>query len=226
MRTASCIALAVAVAGCAGDGTGTLTVSWSLADYDARVPVTCSGYQITEVTVSATRFVKLLAETTSVTVPCADGTAELPDLLLGNYVIGLEPVGAQGDRAGLFPGGDPVTLERAEEVVASEAASILVWQPTSKAYPQWQLRRGEEVIACSLVPNHGVRVTITPVGLPAIIQIADCSRAVPASEIPYGPFTIQAELLGTSDQTIATSLVTKIAAGRGVVIANAYIQLP
>lgn len=215
--------LVLAATGCTTEPvveTATLRVSWSLIDSDTRAPVTCADYRVTEV------VAYLRPSVAQFSAPCEAGAMELTDLPLGKYSVYLNPLGALGEVAGLHDASVTGTLELPDELVTAESQALDVWPPTAEAHVQVLLRQNGNLLTCASVGARGLRVTITPEGSSPFVDLYDCLDRSYTSAVPYAPFTIQADALGVSDQTIAASPVTSIPGGRNGVLATTYIDFP
>jgi hypothetical protein len=220
-----CFALVVvASAGCGDDSedvpTGTFSVSWTLADA-AAVP-TCATYQLADVVVTATETATGVA--TEVSATCSAGTVVTAKLPLGAYTLSLEAMGTFADVAGMTQISG--TLVVADQTVPLASAAITVLPPTSKAHAMWTLRKTGAAMTCAQITQQGVRVTNTPSGGAPVSDIWDCTEPSALTDIPYGPFTAKAEVLGTGDQPFGSSAVQNVAAKRGTVPVMLTIEIP
>ena len=214
----------VGSAGCGDDDkdvpTGTFTVSWALAD-PAAVP-TCGTYQLADVVVTATETAT--GVTTELSANCGSGSVATPKLPLGAYTLSLEAMGTFGDVAGMTQISG--TLVVADEIVPLAPATITVLPPTSKAHAMWTLREAGTVKTCAQVTQQGVSVTHTPTTGAPVTDIWDCTEPSALTDIPYGPFTTKADVLGVGDQPFGSSGVQSFPAKRGIVPVMLTIDIP
>ncbi len=211
-------------AGCGDDPpeTGTFTVGWTLADPGVTPPPTCTTYRLDGVVVTATETAT--GDTTEISASCTAAMLETPKLPLGAYTVSLEAMGVFGDVAGTSQATG--SLVKADQVVALAASAITVLPPTSKAHAIWTLRKAGALITCAQVTQNGVSVTNTSMGVPPVTDIWDCMETNATTDVPYGPMTSQAQVLGANDQPFGSSPVTNIPAQRGIVPVMLTIDIP
>ncbi len=225
MRTLlSAVLTITCLAGCGEDApeTGTFTVSWTLRDPLATQPPTCASYKLDAVLVTATETAT--GDTTEISASCTQTTLETPKLPLGAYTLSLEAMGTFGDVAGISQASG--TLVRADQAVALASSAINVLPPTSKAHATWTLRKTGAAVTCAQLTTQGVSVTNTPAGLTPVTDIWDCMEQDATTDVPYGPLTSQAKVLGAGDQPFGSSPVTDIPAQRGIVPVMLTIDIP
>ena len=210
---------------CGDDGgdknvpTATFAVRWTLADA-AAVP-TCATYQLADVVVTATETAT--GVTTEVAASCSAGTVDTR-LPLGAYTLSLEAMGTFADVAGMTQINAALAVE--DSIVPLASVAITVLPPTSKAHAIWTLRKTGVATTCGQVTQQGVSVTHTPSAGAPTTDLWECTEPDALTDIPYGPFTSKAAVLGAGDQPFGSSAVVNVAAKRGTIPVMLTIDIP
>jgi hypothetical protein len=223
MRTI--LAATILLAACGDDPAPAATyhVSWTVADTGAPAAPTCASYRIADVVVSATNTAT--GDTHMISAPCTAGMVDLPSVPLGSHTIKLDAMGELGDVAGTAQ--TTGSLTKVGMAVTLASVEIQVAAPTTMSHVTWMVRANGAASTCAAITSqNGVRVTNTPMGQAALVDLWDCARPNATVAVPYGKFTVQAEIIDVGNAALGTSPVINVDAARGTVATGVTIDVP
>jgi hypothetical protein len=213
--------VAAAAAACGGDAeTGQYQVSWAIAP--DGIPSTCAAELLASVTITTTDTAT--SDTETMTVACARGTALTSPVALGDHTISVRALGMQGEAAGELS--ISAALNQADQIVTPAVVSLDTLAPETTLVPSWTVRRQGQPSTCAAVGSTGVTIVSDTQRDGMLLDIFECNTPSAAVELPLGPFTVHAELLGAGDVPIAISSERSFPATRGAVEYTLELDVP
>lgn len=100
-------------------------------------------------------------------------------------------------------------------VITLPETALAVAPPTSTASSWIDLERDGQPTTCYATRSTGVAIMLSPTTGESTTDIFDCGRGPFVIGVPYGPFSVEAVLLGNHDITIGTSPRLMVPATRG-----------
>jgi hypothetical protein len=217
------VALAFVVS-CRGDDedkpTATYHVTWSIADSTAPSAPTCASYKLADVVVSTTDLTT--GDTKMVSAPCTAGEVESLAIELGSHKVTLEAMGTLGDLAGTSEVNGMLTAEGQQVTLAPVA--IEVKAPTTQSKAVWSIREAGAASSCGNFTS--VQITTTPEGVAPFTNVWNCTDTDTMIDVPYGPWTVRAELFGRPVVLLGMSTVVNVDPSRGTTPVMLTIDVP
>jgi hypothetical protein len=204
------------------DVEGTFRITWLLTDATAPAAPTCASYRIADVVLTITATAS--GDSHAVSFACDAGAGEVTGLALGAYRVDAQALGEHGDVAGAAQ--TTGSLSALDDVVTLAPLQVATAPPRTSSVTSWVLRKNGAVTSCGALPENGVRVATTPRDAAPIDDLWDCLETNTAIDVPYGPFSVRAEVLGFDNLPIGTSGLIQFDAARGTVATRVTIDVP